>query len=490
MSWLKDRWEELNAQVKMGDNKTASTVRAARKPAAPAQTMRANTNQPGWSVRKPQPAPLTTQQRISQSYGPTGFTGLKNYAKDMLFDNNSEADRIKRYAATGLNESYDQEQARKTKEAQASNDKLGTIHQVMKSLPAGTADFLAKTPGAIGQMQGRTAKMVNEIDNPLLRTGAKLVSAPLGGLMTTKQADTNIKTGRGLNERIDNKMQQSAFGDRADDNKYVTGAGKMFGQLGGQIATGGLGTVAIGSQMAADEANKAEAAGKSNTYSTLTGFGQGGIGALSEKYGVDKFIPGKGNVAGNFVTRMGKRIFTEGAQEGQQQFTQNYIANKAYNPNQSLKEGVLESALMGGLAGGAMSPAVDIMNRPTAPKPTTSLVAPKPEPTRTRLRPEEARIWSDYQETLYKGNRMPAQVVNETHNKARQIADSLGVDIITGSPDEIAGRMNPLLEQSMAFQKEPTTGLVRPRALNQSGYIQLPGGQDTQLNDTELGVLN
>jgi len=489
MSWLKDRWEELNAQVKMGDNKTASTVRAARKPAAPAQTMRANTNQPGWSVRKPQPAPLTTQQRISQSYGPTGFTGLKNYAKDMLFDNNSEADRIKRYAATGLNESYDQEQARKTKEAQASNDKLGTIHQVMKSLPAG-AGFLAKTPGAIGQMQGRTAKMVNEIDNPLLRTGAKLVSAPLGGLMTTKQADTNIKTGRGLNERIDNKIQQSAFGDRADDNKYVTGAGKMFGQLGGQIATGGLGTVAIGSQMAADEANKAEAAGKSNTYSTLTGFGQGGIGALSEKYGVDKFIPGKGNVAGNFVTRMGKRIFTEGAQEAQQQFTQNYIANKAYNPNQSLKEGVLESALMGGLAGGAMSPAVDIMNRPTAPKPTTSLVAPKPEPTRTRLRPEEARIWSDYQETLYKGNRMPAQVVNETHNKARQIADSLGVDIITGSPDEIAGRMNPLLEQSMAFQKEPTTSLVRPRALNQSGYIQLPGGQDTQLNDTELGVLN
>jgi len=489
MSWLKDRWEELNAQVKMGDNKTASTVRAARKPAAPAQTMRANTNQPGWSVRKPQPAPLTTQQRISQSYGPTGFTGLKNYAKDMLFDNNSEADRIKRYAATGLNESYDQEQARKTKEAQASNDKLGTIHQVMKSVPAG-AGFLAKTPGAIGQMQGRTAKMVNEIDNPLLRTGAKLVSAPLGGLMTTKQADTNIKTGRGLNERIDNKIQQSAFGDRADDNKYVTGAGKMFGQLGGQIATGGLGTVAIGSQMAADEANKAEAAGKSNTYSTLTGFGQGGIGALSEKYGVDKFIPGKGNVAGNFVTRMGKRIFTEGAQEAQQQFTQNYIANKAYNPNQSLKEGVLESALMGGLAGGAMSPAVDIMNRPTAPKPTTSLVAPKPEPTRTRLRPEEARIWSDYQETLYKGNRMPAQVVNETHNKARQIADSLGVDIITGSPDEIAGRMNPLLEQSMAFQKEPTTSLVRPRALNQSGYIQLPGGQDTQLNDTELGVLN
>lgn len=378
MSWLKDRWEEVTAQVKMGDNRTASTVRAARAKAAPATT-RVNTNQPGWSVRKPQSAPLTTQQRVNQSYGPVGFSGFKNYLKDYV-DPNTEADRIRRAATTGLNESYDQEQDRLTKQAQASNDKLGVVRQGMKSIPAGVAEFVGKTPGSIGQMQGRVAKTVNDINNPVLRTGAKALTAPFGGLMTDKQADYNIKFGQGLNSRVQNKLQQSAFGDRADDNKWVTGAGKMVGQLGGQIATGGLGTAAIGSQMAADEANKAQAAGKSNTYSTLTGLGQGGLGALSEKFGVDRFLPGN-NVTGNTVTKLVKRGLTEGAQEVQQQFTQNLIANKAYNPEQGLKDGLAESFVMGGLAGGAMSPAVDIMNRPTAPKPTTSLVS-KPAPTR------------------------------------------------------------------------------------------------------------
>ena len=112
MSWLKDRWEEVTAQVKMGDNRTASTVRAARAKAAPATT-RVNTNQPGWSVRKPQQS-LTTQQRIDQSYG-GGFSGIKNRVID-TFDANTEADRIKRFARTGLNESYEQQDARLRKQ--------------------------------------------------------------------------------------------------------------------------------------------------------------------------------------------------------------------------------------------------------------------------------------------------------------------------------------------------------------------------------------
>jgi len=52
MSWLKDRFQELTAQVKMGDNRTASTVRAARK-TQPAQTKKYTGNpdsQPGFQV--------------------------------------------------------------------------------------------------------------------------------------------------------------------------------------------------------------------------------------------------------------------------------------------------------------------------------------------------------------------------------------------------------------------------------------------------------
>lgn len=52
MSWLKDRFQELTAQVKMGDNRTASTVRAARK-TQPAQTKKYTgnpDNQPGFQI--------------------------------------------------------------------------------------------------------------------------------------------------------------------------------------------------------------------------------------------------------------------------------------------------------------------------------------------------------------------------------------------------------------------------------------------------------
>ncbi|MCA9312863.1 hypothetical protein KDA08_00885, partial [Candidatus Saccharibacteria bacterium] len=67
----------------------------------------------GWSVRKPQQS-LTTQQRIDQSYG-GGFSGIKNRVID-TFDANTEADRIKRFARTGLNESYEQQDARLRKQ--------------------------------------------------------------------------------------------------------------------------------------------------------------------------------------------------------------------------------------------------------------------------------------------------------------------------------------------------------------------------------------
>ncbi|MCA9334226.1 hypothetical protein KC963_04210, partial [Candidatus Saccharibacteria bacterium] len=439
----------------------------------------------GWSVRKPQSAPLTTQQRVNQSYGPVGFSGFKNYLKDYV-DPNTEADRIRRAATTGLNESYDQEQDRLTKQAQASNDKLGVVHQGMKSIPAGVAEFVGKTPGSIGQMQGRVAKTVNDINNPVLRTGAKALTAPFGGLMTDKQADYNIKFGQGLNSRVQNKLQQSAFGDRADDNKWVTGAGKMVGQLGGQIATGGLGTAAIGSQMAADEANKAQAAGKSNTYSTLTGLGQGGLGALSEKFGVDRFLPGN-NVTGNTVTKLVKRGLTEGAQEVQQQFTQNLIANKAYNPEQGLKDGLAESFVMGGLAGGAMSPMVDIANKPSAPRPTTSL-ASKPAPTRVgKPNRGEVAIFSDYQEALM--GKVDPRVLNQVHRAARGVADRYGLDITSGSVVDINQRINDFIENGAqpAQTVQPTTGLVqrareavtgRLTPLNEGGYVQLPGGKD------------
>jgi hypothetical protein len=149
------------------------------------------------------------------------------------------------------------------------------------------------------------------------------------------------------NKFIDNKVSQSRFGERQGENKWAVGGGQVAAQLPLQIATGGAGLVSTGARMASDEYNKAREAGKSNDAALGIGLLQGGASALSEKIGVDRFLPGN-NVAGSTLVRAAKHFLTEGTQEAQQQFTQNLITNKTYNPNQSLREGIGESFLLGG----------------------------------------------------------------------------------------------------------------------------------------------
>lgn len=439
---------------------------------------------PARTVSQPKKtAPATTQRRIDDSYG-TGFSGLGNKIKDN-FVADSKADKIRRFATTGLDESYDQEQARKTTEAMNSNDKLSSAQQVLKSVPAGFANFLGKAPGSVAQLQGR----VNSIENPIVRTAAQLtVPGSQGGIFVNKKnAAKQISGGQNMNKTLDNKMQQSSFGDRADDNQMITGTGKMFGQLAGQIATGGTASsVIVGSEMAADEANRAQAAGKTNDQALAIGTLQGGLGALSERYGVDKFLPGKGNVGGNMLTRAGKRFLTESGQEAEQQYVQNLISNKTYNPNQGLTEGVLQSAVMGGIAGGVMSPAVDLANRP---KPTTKLVSNKPAPTqptaptpRVNLRPNEGNSLSDFQDVLT-GREKNVKTINAINKEAYQSARRAGVDITSGTSADIQDRINQVLEQPQNNKR-----FFKP--LNDGGYVQVPGGKNSGLNDTELSTIN
>lgn len=141
--WFRDRKKQAEGVVAQANpfdgGKTYNTVINNTPVAKPVQTQ-VNTAQPGWSVRtqptqpswlqkqndfntslsaitapKPQVAqtpkaqePNLLQQRIDKSYG-TGFTATKNRLRDVL-DGNTEADRIRRMANTGLNESYKQQQ--------------------------------------------------------------------------------------------------------------------------------------------------------------------------------------------------------------------------------------------------------------------------------------------------------------------------------------------------------------------------------------------
>lgn len=403
---------------------------------------------PARTISQPRQAAPSVSQRVSQSYG-TGFSRLGNQLRDFV-DPNTQADKIRRFATTGLEEDYQQEQTRKTQAAMNSNAKRNGLNEVASGGLAGVTDFFGKGVGSLAQVQGRVGKAVNSIDNPVLRTGAKLVAAPNTLFTGEKQSDRMLKTGQSMNQFVENKKQQSSIGQRKDDNRLLYGGGQVVTQLPAQIATGGIGLVNTGAQTAAEESNRAQQMGRTNNQALGIGLLQGGVSAVSEKLGVDKFLPGNA-VTGRLTTKLVKRAATEGAQEAQQQFTQNLIANKTYNPNQSLKEGVAESAVLGAVAGGAMSPISDVGTRP---KPTTGLVKQNPTPSTQTARPNEYNVLSDYQDVLLGNVKNPA-VINQTIQDARLAGERLGVDVTSGTPFDISQRINAVLSQQPQVQQVP-----------------------------------
>ena len=315
--------------------------------------------QPNFQAPKPNGS---LQQEIDKSYG-RGLSSLKNRLRDVV-DSNTQADRIRRVAQTGLDESYQDQQARLTRDAMSRKDGDNIGAQTSGAFFKEGASFVGKSPSSIAQIQARVASS----NNPLVRYGVgAVVPGAQYGLLPggNKRGEQILRASQGINTTIDNKLQQSGLGDRADHNKWARGAGSVGFQLPALLATGPLGLAGMGSQTAADEANKAEMAGRTNEQALGIGLLQGGASMASEKFGLDRFLPGNGTAATSikpFLGNMAKRIGTEGAQEAQQQFTQNLISNKTYNPNQGLKEGVFESAVLGGLSGGAMSGAIDLPN--------------------------------------------------------------------------------------------------------------------------------
>ena len=399
-NWLKKRVDDV--QGAFGVSNTAQTFKTNTPKAAPARTIsrqsqpqqfsqpaqtnkitndvnsvmqpRFNLNQSlqnnGVNTQPKVQQPKTTQQLVNDSYG-SGFSGLINRGKDIL-DPNTEADRIKRQAQSGLNETHEQQQGRLTNTATSAQTNRDIGQQSAAGAAREALNFFGKTPGAIGNIVGS----IMQSKNPVVKTLRSAV--PVLNAASVADAQTGGAGGREVqrmsnnaNKFIDNKVGQSRFGERQGENKWAVGGGQMAAQLPLQIATGGAGLVSTGAQMASDEYNKAREAGKSNDAALGIGLLQGGASALSEKIGVDRFIPGN-NVAGSSLVRAAKRFLTEGTQEAQQQFTQNLITNKTYNPNQSLREGIGESFLLGGAVGGATSGLLDapdvFNNRTPLPK--------------------------------------------------------------------------------------------------------------------------
>lgn len=296
--------------------------------------------------------PLSVNQQASQTYG-SGFSAPVNRLKD-LWQTDTQADAMKRLSQTGLSETYDQQQKRLTNQAVNTQSNRSGINQFARSGLSNVVNRVSKFPSDAGNLLAAASKSDILQNVPILGTVSKFDQAT-----GNKGADFTQRKAKQLDQFTTNKLQQSQLGERKGENKTINMVGQLTTDLPLQAATGGYGSAVIGANMASSEYNKARDAGKSNDYALAVGALQGGASALSEKYGIDKFLPGNG-VTGNIVTRAGKRFLTEGAQEAQQQFTQNLIANKSYNPNQGLTEGVAQSAILGGVAGAGMSPVLDL----------------------------------------------------------------------------------------------------------------------------------
>ncbi len=409
------------------------------------------------------------QQQFQQSVAPRPQRSFLDRGRD-IFDANTEEDKHFRFIQ-GRPIDYKQEQIQLNQEAQQANEKRSVIEQAVYNLIGGASD-IAKSPGSLldlkASIDNSTVGRALDLANPLKfgenigEFGKDLVTGqPLG--TTNQQTNDQIqRIGRGLNDRVEEGVQQSRFGQRDTDNKYVAGIPRAIGNVGSQvatsIATGGSTTVPsvlMGARTFSDQQKAAKEAGLNDDAALGVGLLQGGIEAALEKVSLGKL---QNPFGGNFLAKTGSRFLTEGGQEGVQQFASNLITNKAYDPTQSLTEGVRDSALFGGIAGGVTGPAFDYVGKPKA-QPTTTLVAPQQAP-----RPTTSLVDNDVTERLmldyFKGR--PEAINNSAVGENAQAPTSLSSEA-----------RSSLLASTRARAK------FTP--LNEGGYIQLPGGK--QVND-------
>ena len=356
-NWFKKRLEGAVAQVNLFDNgKTYNTVLQNRPPQqAPRQQV------------QPQ------QQFYNQppSYG-GGLNGLSNLFKD-VFDANTPQDQYKRLSV-GAPKDYVRQQAKLNQQAQQDPIRRNGIEQFSKNTIGGLASFAGKIPGSVADLAGsydksplgRVTNLVSPLgqEKYLVNITKDLIQHKPIGTNYNQQATDLQRFGEQSQKLVDNKLQQSSFSQKKNDNKWIAGTGQAIGNVGGQVATtvatGGstvIPAVLAGSQTFSQQRQAAKQAGKSDNEAFGIAALQAFVEGATEKIGLDKLkLPG----AGNFAVKTLKRFGTEGAQEAGQQFAQNLITNRTYDRNQGLTQGVKEAGLFGGIAGGAVGSVFDV----------------------------------------------------------------------------------------------------------------------------------
>lgn len=392
------------------------------------------------------------------------FAGLGNWFKKRLedtrdiFDANTAADQQRRLAA-GQPRFYQDQQAMRNQQAQQAPQNRSAFEQIGYNIAGGLSD-IAKAPGAILDLKASIDKtpigQVADLANPLnygkniINVGKDVIQNKPIGTTTFGQNTQLQKFGRGQQDLLENKVQQSRFGQKEADNKWIGGAARAVGNVGGQIglaaATGGssVPALAAGATTFSQQQQQAKQAGKSDSSAFNIGVAQGGVEAALEKVGLDKVLGAGGSV----VRRFGTRSATEGGTEAVQQFASNVIKNRTYDPNQSLTEGVKEAAVFGAVGGGVGGVALDVGRNPKQVVETVKNADDKLfTPANTRVPREEVRDLLDYADYQIGNYKPDLKEVNRLSQVARQVSNKSNTNLFNGPPETIRNNILSFVDE-------------------------------------------
>jgi len=433
--------------------------------------------------QNPQRAPARTpppSNNRGSNNAPRPRQGVLDRARD-VFDPNTEADKFRR-VSQGMPRDYTAQQLQKDAEALKDPKNRSLVDQLLNNLQGGAIETVAKVPGSLIDLKasfdntvpGRVLDIANPMNygQNIVEFGKDaLTGKPLGTTNEVNNAELQ-RVGRGANDLVESKVQQSRYGQRETDNKYAAGASRAIGGVGAQvattIATGGgtvLPSALMGARTFSDAQKRAKEAGLSDDKAFGVGAVQGSVEAALEKVGLDALkFPG----GGNLLTKTASRFLTEGTQEGTQQAASNLITNKTYDPSQGLTEGVAESALFGGIAGGVAGTGFDFAGG--RGKPTTNLVKDQtPQPTSRLVGQSQAAqpTVADLSTGIRPDN--DAQTQFEQAYNAGDFKSALKATEGIQDPS-----LKGFLQQEIADAKKSSRNRLGLKKLNEDGFVAGP----------------
>lgn len=192
--------------------------------------------------------------------------------------------------------------------------------------------------------------------------------------------------------------------------------------------------------------------------------------------GIKEGITGTGSFWGNLA-----KTGAEGAGIGAGYGVANAAEQKGVTPGQVVKAGA-EGALIGGASAVALPllskgfKELSNHNKAIVNEQASKVSGLKPENVVNSNEAGTLRDWADYKKGSYKPN---AGKINELAMQARNAAKTAGIDITSGSADDVSAR----IEEYISKLKQHTDAA---NAIAQGGYVNIPGNADELAKSTDV----